>query len=132
MAECDHRIDSCRPPRGNVAGSVRDAHEHEQNGTNREWIERAHIEKLAHQNTSESQGNNQSRKQAKTRSKDSIASDKSKDIVRLGAKRHADADFARALHDHVGHQAINSDCGEKKCQCPKPRQQRHREAPLRQ
>src|SRR5437016_9763940 len=64
IAECDHRIDSRRPPRGNATGSECDAHEHEQNGTNREWIERAHIEKLAHQNTSESQGNNQSRKQA--------------------------------------------------------------------
>src|SRR6266567_3561770 len=69
IAERDYRIDSRRPPGGNVAGSERDAHQQKQNGTNRERIERAHIEKLAHQNASESQRNNQARKQAKTRSK---------------------------------------------------------------
>ena len=61
-----------RPLRGNVAGSERDARQQKQNGTNRERIESTHIEKLAHQYTSESQRNNQARKQAKTRSKDSI------------------------------------------------------------
>src|SRR6266403_4128953 len=131
VAERDHRIDARRAWSGDITCAERDARQQKQNPAKGGRIERAHDEKLAGQNTSESQRNKQARQQAKTRSEHSIARDEFQDIASLRAQCHTDTNFAGALRNHVGHHTVNPDGGEKERESSKGGKQCHGEPPLR-
>lgn len=114
-----------RASRGDVAGEQRDEGQQSAYSRKRQWIVRAHAEKLIGHEPGERQSSGDADQHPQQCHSDSLAEDEAHDVAGLRAERHAYPDFMRALAHQMRDHAVNADAGKDQCERGERTEQEH-------
>src|SRR5579864_2073830 len=108
VSQCDQRIDSRRPARGNVRRCQRYGQQQQRHRHVRSGVHRAYLVQLGGKNTAQGQSTRDADADPEGSHSHSLADHHSHDVSPLSPEGHADADLVRPLAYGIGDHSIDT------------------------